>query len=518
MLLAILPINFGNAQTKYKISGYVKDSNGLGVSGCNVIFNVPDIVPSVYSGAGGYYEIYAPVGTYHINVWPPFDGNYISYDEPSFSVTGDVSNKILTLGIGYKISGYITDPSGTPVVGATIHFGAYGSGWFSNSAGYYFLSAPAGTYTINARPRSGYNYQGPTTDFPQYYEYNFAVTGTTNKNITVNAPAPSNSPQARTEISGYILDANGKGLAKAEIIFNVPTIVPSVLTDSTGHYSTSAPVGTYHINVWPPFDTNYLSYDQPSFQVGTDTITKNITLNTGYKISGYLTDATGAPIRGAHVSLNQHHCGWYSNNTGYYFVTAPAGTYTLTIGPRTGPTFPTYTENNFAVNGDASRNFVLGAGQSTTNPPSENKKIFEVESNSTVSELTFNSVDQSLSFRVSGPSGTTGYTRALIAKSLAPNFTGTSVSLDGKNLTFTISSTSDYWIMEFTYSHSTHQVTIDLATNTGQMETTPAASSPSQSQQTTSTIPEFTTIAAVTSILLVSAMLALIRKKITPQN
>jgi hypothetical protein len=174
MLLSVFPTNFSNAQdqTKYKISGYVKDSNGQGIAGCNVIFNVPDIVPSVYSGQGGYYEIYAPEGNYHVNVWPPFDTNYISYDEPNFIVTTDVNNKNLTLATGYKISGHITDASGTPVVGASIHFGSYGSGWFSNSEGYYFLSAPEGTYTINAHPRTGYPYTGPTTDFPQYYEYN----------------------------------------------------------------------------------------------------------------------------------------------------------------------------------------------------------------------------------------------------------------------------------------------------------------------------------------------------------
>jgi hypothetical protein len=519
MALSVFPTSFGNAQNQnlYKIAGYVKDANGQGITGCNIIFNVPNIVPSVWSNQSGYYEIYAPAGTYHINVWPPFDSNYISYDETSFTVETDTTNKNITLESGFKISGYITLASGAPVVGASVNFGIYSSGWFSNKDGYYFLSVPTGTYTINARPRTGYDYTGTTTDFPPYYENNFAVTETTIKNITVGAPAPVSTtpPQGRTEISGYILDNNGNGLANAEIIFGVPDIIPAVFSDSTGHYVTYAPAGTYRMNVWPPFDSKYLSYDQPNFEVGTTTITKNITLNVGYKISGYLTDASGAPIRGAHVSLNQYHCGWYSNSTGYYFVTAPAGTYTLTIQPKTGPTFSTYTETNFVVNADESKNFILNSNSTTSNQPSENQKILEIQSNSTVSELAFNNNDLSLNFKVTGPSGTTGYTKVVIAKSLSPNVAETSATLDGKNHTFTVSSTSNYWIMEFTYSHSTHQIVIDLDNGSQTVDTAPT---PSQSPAAISTIPEFTVLTLIPGIILASVALILSRKKLMPQK
>jgi hypothetical protein len=114
-----------------------------------------------------------------------------------------------------------------------------------------------------------------------------------------------------------------------------------------------------------------------------------------------------------------------------------------------------------------------------------------------------------LNFKVTGPSGTTGYTKVIIAKSIVPSFTGTTVSLDGKNLTFTVSSTSDYWIMEFTYSHSTHQVIIDLAKDSNQNTDT----TPSQNPSNISTIPEFTTLALIAGIILTTAALVLTRKK-----
>lgn len=65
----------------------------------------------------------------------------------------------------------------------------------------------------------------------------------------------------RFKISGYVLDSNGRGIAKADVIFNVPSIVPGVFTDNSGYYETYGPSGTYHINVWPPYDSNYLNDD-----------------------------------------------------------------------------------------------------------------------------------------------------------------------------------------------------------------------------------------------------------------
>jgi PKD repeat protein len=170
---------------------------------------------------------------------------------------------------------------------------------------------------------------------------------------------------ASVKISGYILDSDGDGIAGAVINLNAPENISSVYSDSSGYYVLYAPTGAYQINVWPPFDSNYLSFSQPAFSVETSDISKNITLSSGYKLSGYLTDSFGEPVRGAIVSLDEFHCGWYSNNEGYYFVTAPAGLYQLLIQPKTGPTFLIYNENNFSLSGDASKNFSLTSANIT---------------------------------------------------------------------------------------------------------------------------------------------------------
>jgi hypothetical protein len=214
-----------------KISGYVLDSNGQGVASASVIFNAQSTVPGVKTDSTGYYQTSGPAGTYHLDVWPPFDSNYISCCERGFSFSSDIIKNI-TLVTGCKVSGYITlASSGSPVVGACVFLNGSGSGWFSTAQGYYFAVVPAGTYTINAHPRTD-SYSSSATKFQEYYEYNFSVNCDTIKNLIVNGttptPTPTSSPTAtpdpnvKYKSSGYITDSAGKGLSNAEVIFNVP--------------------------------------------------------------------------------------------------------------------------------------------------------------------------------------------------------------------------------------------------------------------------------------------------------
>jgi hypothetical protein len=93
---------------------------------------------------------------------------------------------------------------------------------------------------------------------------------------------------------------------------------------------------------------------------------------------------------------------------------------------------------------------------------SEEKNVFSITSNSTISSLAFNSTINELSFKVSGPSDTMGYTQVFISKTLLPTVNATTVSLDGKQLNFLVSSLDDSWSLHFVYSHSTHDVAINM--------------------------------------------------------
>jgi hypothetical protein len=107
-----------------------------------------------------------------------------------------------------------------------------------------------------------------------------------------------------------------------------------------------------------------------------------------------------------------------------------------------------------------------GSGNSTQPTQITSTTYFSIESNSTVSNLFFNSTDSELGFTVSGPSGTTGFAKVTIAKTLMP--TGNlQVYIDGNLVNSSVDSNESYWIVTFTYHHSTHQVIIKSATQAG---------------------------------------------------
>ena len=329
------------------------------------------------------------------------------------------------------------------------------------------------------------------------------------------------------KVSGYILDVNGQGLEGADVL--IPGVATQ-FTNASGYYEIFAPEGTYSLGVWPPYDSNYINYAEPSFNVTTNA-NKNITLETGCKVSGYITTEEGAPVWGASVHFSNnggyYGSGWFTNQEGYYFINVPAGNYTITAAPREGnyssPTtqFTPYSEDNFAVNDTATKNITVQIPEAPTPTPTPAAtpaptggiQIFKVESNSTVKEMSFNTTSVTLTFKVSGENGTNGYTKAYIAKTLVPTFTGSTVSLDGKNMNFTITETADYWVFEFIYHHSIHQVAVNIDKDGNPEVDKNLLPIQNQSPSDISTIPEFTPFALVAVLVLTSVTLTLTRKK-----
>ena len=136
--------------------------------------------------------------------------------------------------------------------------------------------------------------------------------------------------------------------------------------------------------------------------------------------------------------------------------------------------------------------------------PCTEQSIFSVISNSTISELSFDSASNELSFNVSGPSGTTGYVNAYIPKSLINNIAGLKVYLDNSQIKYTVQSQSDGWLLYFTYHHSTHTVMISLGSSSADPSSSPTAP----------TAPEFPSLLTLLLlILLTSAGLVILKIK-----
>jgi len=341
-----------------------------------VLLNVPDIVPSLFTSAAGYYEMYAPAGTYHMNVWPPYNSDYIYFDQPGVVVASDMV-KDITLVNGYRVSGYVVDLSGKPVTGVVVTLGNYFSGYYTTNNGYYVIGVPAGTYTMNAHPQSGIlNSAG--VNFPNYLEYNVVVNGDMIKNLTVGNPTatqppkPTNgyspvktpNPGVTYKMSGYVLDSNRQPIVGAKVYISGHSSI-SAFTDPKGLYQLSYNADVYTIFVFPPFDGNYIMWKESGFSLTADS-TKNFTMTTGNKVSGIIYDQSGKPFTGgAAVIFGNYTSGYMSNSLGYYSLSLPNGIYTIQIVPKPSYNFSNYLELDFKVNGNTFKNIILSQKSAT---------------------------------------------------------------------------------------------------------------------------------------------------------
>jgi hypothetical protein len=94
--------------------------------------------------------------------------------------------------------------------------------------------------------------------------------------------------------------------------------------------------------------------------------------------------------------------------------------------------------------------------------PFEEKNVFSVTSNSTVTALSFDSTKQTLSFSVNGTSNTTGYVSLYLPQSLVSDASTLKVYLDNEPLSYTATPENDVLLVTFTYHHSSHDVTIQI--------------------------------------------------------
>ena len=227
---------------------------------------------------------------------------------------------------------------------------------------------------------------------------------------------------------------------------NEPTPTPSVTPTPT-----LAPKPTTHPTPEPPPSETRISI---SAQASAPAV------GSAVFVDGSLTDTNGTSIQDKIITLSYkiaNSDSWVPIGSG---TTDSDGHYNVQWVNTASGTFTLRAEWN------GNDNYLPATATTTISfLPYENQNVFLIESNSTVSALTFNSTSLELSFTVSGPSDSTGYIKATIAKSLTTNAQDIKVYFDGNQLNYTLSSSADLWKLTFFYHHSTHQISIDLAKN-----------------------------------------------------
>jgi nitrous oxidase accessory protein NosD len=88
--------------------------------------------------------------------------------------------------------------------------------------------------------------------------------------------------------------------------------------------------------------------------------------------------------------------------------------------------------------------------------------VYNIESNSVITEYYFNETSKAISFVVSGPDGTSGYAIIRIEKILANQSEDITVYFDDIPIDYSIDSDDYAWILSINYTHSSHKIVINL--------------------------------------------------------
>jgi PKD repeat protein len=279
-------------------------------------------------------------------------------------------------------------------------------------------------------------------------------------------------------VSGRLTDMHGNYLKNENVTLqrfiggNTWAVLASDVTDDFGNYLTDwkpATVGSYVVKVNWSGNQTFFPAESINKTISIRSIPTRISLalSSSTSLIGFQVAISGdlisdiRAVSNAPVLLSYSVTAGKSWNDITLVDTALDGRYSAVWMPQaTGnyvvkavwagnSTYPALTANvNLAV---------LSSGEQT---------VFSVISNSTVSQLIFNSTQNTLSFTVGGSSGTAGYANIYIAKTLIGNIEEVEVKLNGTEIEYTATSPDDSWLIHFTYQHSTHTVTVNLGFET----------------------------------------------------
>jgi outer membrane protein assembly factor BamB len=255
----------------------------------------------------------------------------------------------------------------------------------------------------------------------------------------------------------------------ASTIFSVPTVslgkyVVTVTGSTTGDSGTatfdvtqtSSSTPTPTPSPTPSPTPNPMPLPQPTLTVSCVSSTSYSSFNV--EINGKLA-FDGTSISGTPIAL------YYSINQGRSWQDLTLVN-TASDGSFLAEWLPSVT-GNYLINATFAGNSAYSGVSTIVNlavvPLQNTQDVFSVASNSTITDLMFNSTSNELTFTASGPSGTTGYVDVYIAKSLIGDISTLQVYLDGNQISYTASSQGSSWLTYFTFGLSTHQVTVYLA-------------------------------------------------------
>jgi hypothetical protein len=279
-------------------------------------------------------------------------------------------------------------------------------------------------------------------------------------------------------VSGRLTDMDGNYLRNENVTLqrfmggNTWAVLAWDITDEFGNYLTDwepATVGTYVVKVnWSGNQTFFPAESTNKTIIIRSIPTRiSLALSSSTSLIGFQVAISGdlisdiRAVSNAPVFLSYSVTGGQTWNDVTQVYTASDGRFSATW-------LPTAT-GNYIVKASWAGNYMYPKASVTVNLaviPFEEKNVFSVISNSTVTGLSFESTHRELTFTVEGYPDTMGYADVYIAKTLIGNIEEVEVKLNGTEIDYTATSVDDSWLIHFTYQHSAHIVAVNLGFET----------------------------------------------------
>ena len=298
----------------------------------------------------------------------------------------------------------------------------------------------------------------------QLHDGGYVIAGSTNQSLNYYG-----------EGSAWIAKINGYGDLEAEGKAGATSVSREFSTVPPWTYSyhnsvLEAPDGGFVcVGVWnrtydaAPYQKFWLAKFSASiipptyYYISLSAIPTSASLGSPVTLSGRLYDSNGRSLQNKTVVLTDTFEGYGSWIPISSDITDDDGTYRiLWANTATG---------TFTIRAEWVGNATISKLTNTTTLsvlPLDSGSLIYVESNSNVSGLNFNSSSNSLRFGVSEPSGTAGYARVTLPKTLPGDSSNINVFLDGAPQNYSSSSNQNALTLMFNYSPSAHQIVISL--------------------------------------------------------
>ena len=336
-----------------RISGTIRDIAGKAVPLGPVCANPSSLAATVCekSRSDGTYAVDVTPGLYKmtfagapgLRLLPQWAYGRVTSGEADVvdARSADVAGVDVTLRPGVTLSGTVTGIDGHPVKKAQVctHRFSESLPWECER------TDDHGHYVALREPDRYWVWMIPPDDDPlmmQWFDGALTGVGATSVDLSRNqvvdqtlSPGPS--------VAGHVLDPSGAPVYHAFVCVDTPFPTGRICrpTDEKGAYRVTTRPETYTVQVLPPDGSDLLPQyygggrtwlDANTVTVRSQSVTVDVRLARGLKVTGVVRSQLGVPLEGASVNVSDGQgivAATYTDETGAYSLAVPAGKYTI---------------------------------------------------------------------------------------------------------------------------------------------------------------------------------------------